>query len=186
MAEHEKELASMMRADAWRMDVLRAARSLALPDGWVGAGFVRALVWDILSGHADRAAIDDVDVVYHDSTDISEESEKAHDASLARAMPGVPWSCKNQARMHLKAGLATPYADTADGLCHWTETATAVAVRLDEADDIRVLAPFGLDDLFGMVVRPTPFFREGRMEPYRARLRAKKWESRWPRLVFED
>ena len=180
-----EELCALLRGDAWRMAALEAVRDLRLPDCWIGAGFIRSFVWDRLSGF-ETSIPEDVDVVYYDPRHTSEDSEKAHDAMLAARRPGVPWSCKNQARMHLKAGLAAPYADAADGLRHWTETATAVAARMDDSGRLHILAPFGLEDLFTMTVRPTPFFRAGRMAQYRARLHAKGWQRRWTGLKFVD
>lgn len=183
MTPLETRLIDLLQGDAWRMDAMRAVHRLGLPDCWTGAGFIRSFVWDRLDGLTPLTP-EDVDVIYFDPADISEESEKQHDARLGVLMPDVPWSCKNQARMHLKAGLQKPYANTGDGLCHWTETATAVAARVNDAGAIEILAPFGLDDLFDKIVRPTPFFKDGRMAQYRARLAAKKWQQRWPSLAF--
>jgi hypothetical protein len=46
---------------------------------------------------------------------------------------------------------------------YWPETATAVAVRRNDEDGCEVAAPFGVDDLFGLILRPTPrFAREKR------------------------
>lgn len=185
MSSLEARLISLLQGDAWRMEVMRAVRQLALPDCWTGAGFIRSFVWDRLNGLAPLTP-EDIDVVYHDPADTSEETEKRHDARLKSLMPAVPWSCKNQARMHLKAGLETPYADTGEGLRHWTETATAVAARINDNGQIEILAPFGLEDLFSQAVRPTPFFRTGRMEQYRSRLTAKNWQQHWPSLKFID
>jgi len=41
-------LQTILTDDPWRRDVLAAVRSLALPDCWVGAGFIRNAVWDYL------------------------------------------------------------------------------------------------------------------------------------------
>jgi hypothetical protein len=183
MLQHEDQLRTLLQADGWRMAVMKAVRDFGLNDCWTGAGFIRSYVWDYLNGLPPLVP-EDVDVIYYAPDDISESTEKALDRRLAEAMPDVPWSCKNQARMHLKAGLQTPYADTADGLRHWTETATAVAARVNDNDGVEILAPFGLNDLFEQSVRPTPFFRQGRMEQYRARLAAKNWQQRWPSLTF--
>ena len=69
---------------------------------------------------------------------------------------------------------------------YWPETATAVAVRATEAGAIEIAAPFGLDDLFALIVRPTPYFiRAGKREIYRERLCRKHWLMAWPRLRCE-
>ena len=45
------------------VDALRAVHHLGLPDCWVGAGFVRALVWDHLHGYNEATPLDDVDLI---------------------------------------------------------------------------------------------------------------------------
>jgi len=165
------------------MSVLRTVRALALPDWAIGAGFVRNAVWDRLHGFAESTPLDDVDVLYFDRTDQSKAAERAFEAQLAAAMPTVPWSVRNQARMHLRNG-DRPYADTEDALRYWLETATCVAVRLERDDSLTVIAPYGLDDLLGLRSSPTPRGRE-RHDAYRARMREKNWPARWPRVHVE-
>lgn len=171
-------LVALLRADAWSMARLRAVRGLGLPDWAIGAGFVRGLVWDRLTGKATRTPIPDIDVLYFDPADRRPEAEVPHEAALAAADPGLPWSVKNQARMHLRND-DPPYRSTAHALTSWLETPTCVAVRLEADDALTVLAPFGLDDLFALRVAPTP---AGRRKPdqYRERLVRKGWARLWP------
>jgi len=172
--------------DPWSVNVLEAVRALGLPDWAIGAGFVRARVWDELTGQ-DRTPLGDVDVLYFDPA----AADPAADASLERKLtdirPDVPWSVTNQARMHFRNS-DLPYRDTEDALRFWLETPTAVAVRLEADDTITVLAPLGLDDLFGLVVRPTPETRKraDKMAAYRHRLATKSWPQTWPGLRVED
>ncbi len=84
--------------------------------------------------------------------------------------------------MHLRNGDA-PYASSIDAMRHWPETATAVAVRRTEDDDCKIAAPFGLDDLFGLMLRPTPRFTRDRRDIFAERLRSKQWTLSWPMLV---
>ena len=45
----EDEILALIGDDLWMMmGVVRAVRQLQLPYGWVGAGFVRRVVWDTL------------------------------------------------------------------------------------------------------------------------------------------
>jgi hypothetical protein len=162
--------------------LLELVASLRLPDGWIGAGFVRAAVWDELHGFAGPAPFSDIDVVYFDPADACPARDAALEAALAAAEPGLPWSVANQARMHLRHADA-PYTSTADALTHWPETCTAVAARRG-AEGIEVLAPLGLDDLLALVVRPTPHL-SAHPEICRERVRAKQWLHRWPRLRLE-
>jgi hypothetical protein len=90
---------------------------------------------------------------------------------------------KNQARMHMR-NADRPYRNAPDAMAHWPETATAVGVRLDAQGAVDVAAPFGLDDLFGLVLQPTPRFMAEKYPVYLERIRTRDWPSRWPRLRF--
>jgi hypothetical protein len=67
---------------------------------------------------------------------------------------------------------------------HWPETATAVAVRLDRDGVLHIAAPYGLEDLFGAVLRPTVRFVQEKRELFDARWQGKAWLSLWPQLQF--
>ena len=103
---------------------------------------------------------------------------------LARRRPDAPWSVRNQARIHRRNG-DRPYRSGEDALRHRLETPTAVAMRRTATGSLEPLAPFGLDDLFGLVVRPTPHARRHRLAAYGARMADKGWPSVWPKLRVE-
>jgi uncharacterized protein len=181
-------LQTLIRADAQRMRLLQHVHTLTLPDCWIGAGFVRNAVWAHLhSQHPAPPSADavwpdsDVDVVWFDADRQSVAVDRALTDRLAALEPGARWSVKNQARMNGRNGDA-PYASVADALRHWPETATAVAMRLTAVDELEILAPYGLDDLFGRIIRPTPPFRGARLDIVRQRVRDKRWLDRWPLL----
>jgi hypothetical protein len=147
---------------------------------WIGAGLVRNAVWDHLSGQDTEATpLADLDVVFHDPVIATAEHDARIEAELRAAAPDLPWSVRNQARMHERNG-HDPYRDVADALAHWAETATAIAARLGPKG-VEILAPFGVDDVLGMILRPVPAYRS-KPEVLRARLKAKGWLRRWPRL----
>ena len=171
-------LAATIAARPELMRLLAAVDALGLPDAWVAAGAVRNLVWDELHGRAPSRPAD-VDVVYFDAANSGRAGEEAAEAWLAARMPGPAWQVRNQARMHLKSGLP-PYRDAVDGIRHFPETPTAVGVRL-RGSHIEVAAPHGLEDLFGLTVRPTSADART-IEAYRARIAAKAWAARWPML----
>lgn len=162
--------------------VLRAVRTLNLPDWWVGAGFVRSKVWDYLHGYARPTPLSDIDVIYFDPADTSEAAEKGHELQLSGLLGGLPWSVKNQARMHEKNGDA-PYRSSVDALSRWPETATCVAVTLTQDGRLKLAAPHGIADLVSLTVRPSPAFR---LEAYRDRVGRKGWQQKWPNLTFHD
>jgi hypothetical protein len=175
------DVCQFFAASSWHRTVLETVRALDLPDWWIGAGFVRNAVWDHLHGFSSPTPLDDIDVVWFDPA----RAEKSIDDSLLTSLrvrqPDLPWSVKNQARMHLRNG-DRPYRSSVDAMCHWPETATAIAVTLRRDDALELAAPFGVDDLLAMVLRPTPHFRAHRLAAYRERQRAKSWHTRWPRL----
>lgn len=182
MTGHQTVL-EIVAGDAWLMRVLRAARSLGLPDWAVGAGAVRNAVWDQIF-RTPPSARADIDLLYFDPVNTGVGSEQAAEAALAVLLPGEPWSVHNQARMHMRND-DQPYRDTADAIAHWLETPTAVAVRLRADDRLILIAPHGVADLLAGRVRPTPR-GQSKPEEYRARLAAKGWQRHWPGLTIED
>lgn len=167
------------------MEVLRAARSCALPDWVVGAGVLRDLVWDEMHGGFDPARINDVDVAFFDPLDTTPSRDEVAEQDLRTALSDAPWEAKNQAAVHLwyerRFGVAVePLASVADAVGTWPETATCVGVRLLDDDRIEVVAPFGLDDLLNGVCRRNP--RRVSFEEYRARVWRKRVAARWPNV----
>ncbi|RDI57263.1 nucleotidyltransferase family protein [Microvirga subterranea] len=176
------DIANLLEAHGDLRRLLGHVGSLALPDGWIGAGFVRNAVWDVLHGRTpDPYRLDDIDVVYFDLTDVRADRDRELESRLRNLDPQVPWSVKNQARMHRRNG-DRPYRDTTDAIAHWPETATAVAARLVQGR-VEIIAPCGVDDLLACIVRPTPAFRT-KAAVYRERLAAKDWPRRWPGVTI--
>ena len=162
------------------MDVLSTARSINLPDWWIGAGFVRNKVWDVLHGYKKRTPLNDIDVIYFDEKNIEEAQEKEYQRLLEEKMSAVPWSVKNQARMATIRNDG-PYKNAADGLSRWVETATCIGVSLNSIDQLRLTSPHGIDDLVHLVLRPGPAYA-GKIEKFNERIKEKKWLEIWPKL----
>lgn len=182
---HHQHLQGLIRCDSLRWHLLDMVRALELADCWIGAGFVRNAVWDHLHGRAPSAPQGDVDVLWFDAQRSDAAEDQRLEALLRTRAPGIEWSVKNQARMHLHNGDA-PYASTAHAMAHWPETATAVAVRRTASGACEVLAPLGLADLFNQVLRPTRSFVTDKRVVYEARLCGKGWLQRWPGLRCLD
>ena len=175
-------IADIIAQDPVGMEQLRAARTLALPDWCIAAGFVRNRVWDYLHGIVPPRPPADIDVLYYDAADLSKEREAVYEQRLQALLPGLPWQVRNQARMHEPKDLP-PHRDTADAMTYWLETVTAVGVRLEADDRLTVVAPLGTDDLLGLCCRPTAFGRRRRHE-YEARITTKRWRELWPKVRF--
>lgn len=165
------------------MAILHAVREVDLPQGCVGAGVVRSLVWDALHGRPEWTMHGDVDVAYFDAADLSGSSQSIHLARLRKIQPDVPWEVVNQAGVHLwyerHFGFAVPpLSSLEEAIATWPEYATCVAVRLAADDRLDIVAPWGLDDLFSMTVRHNP--ARASLAEYRRRVQAKRYAERWP------
>lgn len=180
---NEEKIIEIISKDKWMMDILITAKSLNLPDWWVCAGFVRSKIWDTLHNFRERTLIPDIDVIYFDPTNIDESVEKKLEELLKAGMPHIPWSVKNEARMHIKSNMP-PYSSSVDAISKFPETATALGVKLDEKDQVILTASCGISDVVNLEVKPTPFFTQikERMEIYEDRITNKNWKSIWPDL----
>lgn len=170
-----QQVLDMIASDPWRMHALTLVDSLNLPDCWIGGGFVRNRVWDVL--HGIETPVNDIDVVYFDTQDIRPERDKHYESLLSHHL-ALPWSVKNQARMHTKNNNA-PYLNTHDAIRHWIEIPTCIAVRLHD-HALELLAPHGTHDLVNLVVKPSPQCPS--LDVYRERTTNKGWKERWPQL----
>ncbi len=178
------ELRSILESEPGFVALLRAVRTLELPDGWVTAGALRNVVWDRLHGFVERHPPGDVDVVYFDRRHASPEIDAELTARLQSLLPGPRWEVVNQAWIH-ESNDEPPYASTVDSLSTWTETCTSVAARLDERGAIEVLAPHGVDDLMRLVARPNLAFANA-AEVFAQRMASKRWPETWPRVRVLD
>lgn len=173
----------LIRADLWRMECLRAVRSLQLPDWYIGAGFLRNAIWDTLHQKPIRTPLNDVDVVYFDGADVGTSAEALFEARLRALAPEIVWQVRNQARMHVPNG-QPPYRDSAHAVAHWPETPTCVGVRLETNDTLTIVAPHGLSENWSLRVAPNPLVPYP-AELFNQRVHDKRWLEIWPRLEVQ-
>lgn len=121
--DYQASIIELIYADTQRMRALSAVRELQLPDGLIAAGFVRNKIWDFV--FATDTPLADTDVIYFCQHDVSEARDKLLERRLGELLPGVCWSVKNQARMHVRNG-DRPYISSADAMSFWPEKQTAL------------------------------------------------------------
>ena len=182
----EVRLADIVRADPDLMHVLRTVRPLGLDDWRIFSGAVYQSVWNALTGRPVGYGRKDYDLGYFDP-DTSWDAEDAVIKRVAAAFDEpfrTDVEVRNQARVHLwfPHRFGEPYealTGTDEALARFVAPAFAVGVRLEADDTISIAAPFGLEDVFGMVLRPNP-----------NRPLAKGWtkavtsaRARWPELT---
>ena len=132
-SEQQRRFEAIIRADPDLMRLLRAIRSIGLPQWRLVAGCLYQTVWNVLTGRARGRGIRDYDLIYFDE-DLSWAAEDAMIRRVAVAARGCvgPVETRNQ----------------------YASVVHAVGVRLGDDDRLDVAAPFGLDDVFAMVIRP--------------------------------
>ena len=183
-AEDTARIIEWIKADSTRWQLLGHVREQALPDCWVAAGFVRNMVWNIFHGRKTDIS-GDVDVIWFNRDDATEERDRALETRLRHSVPGVDWSVKNQARMNRRNGDA-PYASAEGAMRFWPETATAIGVRRTVDDECELIAPFGLEDLMALTLRPAGAFADRKRAIFDDRIREKRWLRNFPRLRVAD
>lgn len=160
----EAELAAIVRASPSLMHVLTMVRDLDLPDWRIVSGAVYQAVWNALTGRDPDYGIRDYDLAWFDASDLSWDAEDVVIKRVAAAFE-PPFrelvEARNQARVHLwfKGKFGEDYAPlscTDEALSRFVAPAFAVGVRLEPDDSLSIAAPFGLEDVFAMTLRPNP------------------------------
>lgn len=182
----DQEILERLSQDQDIRAILEMIRSLELKDSWLAAGSVRNFIWNILSGKPDFDAETDVDVIFFDPT-VSYEKTLQLEMELRKAFPAYSWELKNQVYMHSHSPNTQPYTSSKDAMSKYPECCTAIGLRLLENDKLELFAPYGLADIRGFQVRPTPHFLADaeRKKLYMERICKKNWQAKWPQLSFE-
>lgn len=162
--------------------------SIDLPDCWLSGSAIAQTAWNAAFGLSPEYGLADIDLVYFDAADLSEEGEARQAARIRDLFPDVPlWiDAKNEARVHLwyeaKFGYPiAPYRSSEQAISTFPTTGGAVAIR-PNGQGLSIFAPFGLSDLLSCTVRPN------KVQITRAIYEAKvaRWRSCWPALTIID
>ena len=163
MTDLNTRLVEIVRADPGLMHVLTTVRGLGLNDWRVFSGAVYQSVWNAVTGRPVGYGRKDYDLGYFDP-DTSWDAEDAVIKRVAAAFDEpfrTDVEVRNQARVHLwfMDRFGEPYealTGTDEALPRFVAPAFAVGVRLEADDTISIAAPFGLEDVFSMTLRPNP------------------------------
>ena len=167
-------------------DVIKKMACFGLRDYYVGAGCITQTIWNYQCGNELTHGISDIDIVYYDSDDLSYEAEDTVIKQIKRALEPCAFELdiKNQARVHIWykeiwGQDITPYVSVENAINTWPTSSTAIGVRF-ENNQLKIYAPFGLNDLFGMTVRPnkTQITQEVYLQ------KVNKWQDKWPLLTI--
>lgn len=188
-AQQQAALEAILRADPVIWPAIEVARALDLPDWMIVSGAIYNTVWNHLTGKPAGHGIRDVDLFYHDASDLSWDAEDriirkgaAHFAGLS-----LPVEIRNQARVHLWytqrfGGVVPAFTSSTHALDYFAAETHAVGVRLDADDQLAIVAPFGLDHVFSLRMVPNRGTDNRRTHTEKS-ARAK---ALWPDLTVED
>jgi len=158
------------------------------PHAYLSAGIIRNMVWCVLHEQIYTIEHTEIDVIFYDTSDIKNEEQRLTQL-LSQKFTDNYWDVVNQAYVHLwyttdDGKPISQYSSLINALSVWPETATAIAVRLTENNDLEILAPFGLSDLFELKVH-----WNNRLVSHNAfleRVQSKRFLERWTKLMIVD
>ncbi|WP_334019034.1 nucleotidyltransferase family protein [Alteromonas sp. S015] len=208
-----KRLGDIIKRDPFRVRCLRALRALDLPQGYIGAGFVRNAIWDALHERATPTPLNDIDVIYFSgginppqsvvsadnalelapqpqvyspSLAATKSEVKAQEQAIERELARMVPQANWQVKNQARMHLVhvhAPYKNCHEAISYWIERETCVAVRLLANDDLDVLAPFGLETNFSGTISINPQYP--RPDVFSKRLASKNWLDVWPLLKVQ-
>ena len=166
--------------------ILKRTPKLKFSNWYLGAGCIAQTVWNYLSDNPLYAHIGDYDLVYFDNGDISEQTENKYRKKAEKVFKDLPIEVElvNEARVHTWyeqefGKKIKQYISIENAIASWPTTATSIGVRLNDQGNFVIYTPFGLDDLFNMVVRANK--KQITKEIYLKKVN--KWTKYWPNLV---
>jgi hypothetical protein len=167
-------------------NVFIRAQKLDLQNYYIGAGCIAQTVWNNHMKCDPLHGILDIDFVYYDSSDVSFEAENSTIEYIKNGIGPCPvkLDIKNQARVHVwyKEHFGydiKPYTSVEEAINTWPTTATSIGVRFENGT-MKLYAPFGLNDLFGMIVRAN----KAKITEEIYMQKVNKWKAKWPDLAI--
>lgn len=187
MIKSAEDIKIHLQNSTYHLTALQITRDICPKETYITAGFIRSLVWDAANNFRKPTVLNDLDLVYFDPDDLSEETDRALELKLRQIAPEYPWSVKNQARMHHRNNEA-PYNDMNEALRRWCETVSPIGACLDNNDTIKLIHPLGLEDLLTGQCRATPhaLSHPEKHQQYIDRMSAKAWDQIWPHVTLHD
>ncbi len=166
--------------------VVKRAKQLEIDNYYIGAGCITQTVWNYLFNYPLDYGIKDIDFVYFDGVNLDFQSENRMIMQVKQLYSDlkIEVDVKNQARVHLwyqdHFGYSIePYTSIESAINTWPTTATAIGVRMEKDNEFKVYAPFGLNDLFGKVVRAN----RAQITKQIYEKKVSSWLSKWPDLI---
>jgi uncharacterized protein len=153
---------------------------------YIGAGAIAQTVWNHKFGNKPSYGINDIDIVYYNNKDLNESSEHIILESINKKFPDLSskLDINNQARIHLWYKTIfgyeiSPILSMENATERWPTTATSICTRLNKSNNLEIISPFGLNDLFSGIIRANK--KQITKEIYTNKV--DKWLKLWPQLI---
>ena len=165
------------------VNIIKVIDELKINNCYVGAGCVNQTVFNYYHGYDIDYGINDYDIIYFDDDTSYEAEDKVIKLINSRISDStIRLDIKNQARVHMwfyeKYGIKREaYVSVEDAIGRWTSTVTCIGIRLIN-NKFEVYAPYGLNDLFNMIIRPVKIDID--KEFYYKR--CIRWKNKWPNI----
>ena len=180
------ELESSLRDNPVVSSVFDSWAELALPNCWMVAGAVFQSFWNRVHGFSPLHGMSDVDLIYFDVDDLTEETETKHSLRINRRYDylNIRFDVKNEARVHLwyedRFGYPiAAYTSAEAAMETFPTTAGSIGVR-PNGQALEAFAPFGFDDLMNLIIRPNK--RQITRGIYEEKVA--RWKQNWPRVRY--
>lgn len=181
-----KVLEKIIMSNKTLEEVISKAHLSGIENYYIGAGCIAQTVWNYMSGNPLEYGIKDIDFAFFDDKNIDYKCENSVVLKMKELFSNlqVDIDVKNQARVHIWyenhfGYKIQPYTSLEAALNTWPTTATAIGVRRGHNGELKVYAPFGLNDLFGKIVRANKV--QINREIYEVKV--SRWLSTWPDLL---
>lgn len=150
---------------------------------YLSAGCINQTVFNYYHNYDINYGIEDYDIVYYDEdTSYEKEDKIIKDLEIRLKDLNLSFDIKNEKRVPIwynekYNANRKDYSSVEEAISRWGTTITCIGVRI-ENDKLFVCAPYGLNDLFNLTLRPvkTDFTKE----MYERKVA--KWTSKWKNL----
>lgn len=154
---------------------------------YLSAGCINQTVFNYYHNYDINYGIEDYDIVYYDEdTSYEKEDKIIKDLEVKLKSLNLSFDIKNEKRVPIwynekYNANRKDYSSVEEAISRWGTTITCIGVRI-ENDKLFVCAPYGLNDLFNLTLRPvkTDFTKE----MYERKVA--KWTSKWKYLKALD
>ncbi|WP_311407467.1 nucleotidyltransferase family protein [Liquorilactobacillus uvarum] len=166
--------------------ILKIIRKLNLKQGVLAAGSIRNSIWQTLSNQS-VSLQSDVDLVYFDPSK-PQEYDFLVEQQLLKNYPEYNWQVKNEVYMHnYDFKNQQPFKSIEDAIAHFVETSTCIGAYLDTNGILKLITPYGVDDLVNFICRPVPAFSgdQQHINIFKKRIQRKNWVEKYPQLKIQ-